>query len=662
MDGPLLKRALRRIGYVAVVSQNSDLASLPMPSVLRLKNGKFALATGIVGDDIVLVDGRADGASRIIPLATLALFYDGEFLEFFPSIGELERLHASETTPGHWFWSRLFKPRSRVFDVILASIMANLIAVTVSLFALQVYDRVIPNQNEATLWVLALGAAVAILFEFFLRTARAKLIDDTGRVSEIEMSRDLFRNLLGMRIDKRPAGPGALSYMVREFQGVREFFNTATVGVLADLPFVLIFLAVIYTIAGPVVWIIIAGGIAMVVPSLFYQKRMAELSREMQGGLSSASRLLTEASYGLENVKTSNAEEWLMRSWEEIIHLNATKSSEQRHLASKLTFWAGSVQQWTYISAIIAGVYLLFAGEFTTGSIIAISILTSRTLSPISQLSGVLTRWQNMLAALSAMDTVIDAEQDRSPDRVYVRRGRMSGDIALADVQATYPGQQLPTIHVQKLAIASGDRLAILGANGSGKSTLLGVLSGLHHPSQGEYLLDKVDLRQIDPADIRANIGYLPQEARLFSGTLRDNIRIRGVQFSDDDFFEALAFSGLDEMVRAHPKGLDLPIYDGGSGLSTGQKTAVGLARLFLLDPSIVILDEPTAALDQESEARFIERFDSWAGNRTCIVATHRLSILKKMSQVAIMQRGRLVIHGPRDAMLEKLQNQGAPK
>lgn len=660
MDPNVLQRALRRVGYSLVAAVAKNISSLPTPCVLKLKNGKYTLVTEINGNTATLVDGRADGILRKVPVETLSLFHNGEIFQFFPSLGELERRHTQKRSGGHWFWSRLFQPRSRVLDVVLASVIANLIAVTVSLFALQVYDRVIPNQNEATLWVLALGAGVAILFEFFLRTARAKLIDDTGRVSEIELTRELFGKLIGMRVDKVPAGPGALAYMVREFQGVREFFNTATVGVLADLPFVLIFLVVIYTIAGPVVWVIVCGAIAMILPSLFFQKRMAELSQEMQGGLSSASRLLTEAAYGLESAKTSNSEPWLMKSWEEIIHLNAVKSSEQRNLASKLTFWAGSVQQWTYIASIISGVYLLFAGDFTTGSIIAISILSSRTLAPISQLSGVMTRWQNMKTALSAMDVIIQSKQERDVDRTYIKRQRLSGALSLTEIQATYPGKQLPTIHVKKLDVVSGDRLALLGSNGSGKSTLLRVLSGLHHPSEGEYLLDNLDLRQIDPSDIRKNIGYLPQEVRLFNGTLRENLNARGGNISDQELFEALEFSGLAEMVRADTDGLDLSILDGGAGLSTGQKAAVGLARLFIQDPSIVILDEPTAALDQESEVKFIKRFDAWLGDRTCIIATHRMAIMGMMTRVAIMQRGRLVIYGPRDAVLAELNKKSA--
>jgi len=656
----LLERALKRVGHSVVQTKEPKVGMIQVPSVIALRNGKYALVTAIQGDRIVLVDGKENSVQRSLPIKTVELFYAGEYLTYYPSLGELERRHTSNAQTGHWFWSRLFKPRSRVVDVMLASLVANLIAVAVSLFALQVYDRVIPNQNEATLWVLAIGAMVAVLFEFFLRIARSKLIDDTGKTSEIELTRELFQKLLGMRLDKMPGGPGSVAHMVREFQGVREFFNTAAVGVIADLPFVFIFLAIIYTIAGPIVWIIVAGAVAMILPSLFFQRRMAKLSQETQGGLSSASRLLTEASYGLENVKTSGSESWLLKSWEEIIHLNATKSSEQRHLAAKLTFWAGSVQQWTYISAIIGGVYLLFAGEFTTGSIIAISILSSRTLSPISQLAGVITRWQNMVTALKGMEVVINSEQELQKERTYIRRSRFSGRISLNGIQATYPSKELPTIHIDKLKLEPGDRLALLGSNGSGKSTLLRVFSGLHHPSSGDFLLDGIDIRQIDPNDVRKNVGYVPQELRLFQGKLRENLQSFGRQFDDADIFEALRFAGLSDMVRAHPEGLDLPIFDGGSGLSSGQKTAVSLARMHLMDPSIVILDEPTAALDQEAEAKFIDQFDQWLGDRSCIIATHRMAILQKMTKVAIMQGGRLTIYGPRDLVLAELKKHGA--
>ena len=660
MSYALLERALKRNGFAVRATSSKHIQEVHFPCVLVLQNGRFAFATGLSGDSVCLVDGRAGNIVRMLPLKSISLYYSGKFLNFFPTMGELERRHSVVEKPKHWFWGRLFRPRSRVIDVVLASIVANLIAVTVSLFAMQVYDRVIPNQNQATLWALALGASIAILFEFFLRSARSKLIDETGKAAEIEMNRELFQRVLGMRLDRLPAGPGSVAYMVREFQGIREFFNTATVGVLADLPFVFIFFLVIYFIAGPVVWIVVTGSVAIILPSLLYQGRMARLSKETQGGLSSASRLLTEAAYGLENAKSARAESWLLKSWEEITHLNAIKSSEQRNLTSKLTFWAGSVQQWSYISAIVGGTYLLFSGEFTIGSIIAISILSGRTLSPISQLSGVLTRWQNMRIALKAMDKIIDAEQERQPGRSYIRRSRFNGQLSMSGVEAIYAPQTPPVIQIERLALKTGDRLAVLGANGSGKSTLLRVLSGFQRPSDGDYLIDNLDVRQLDPDDLRRNIGYLPQETKLFRGTLRQNLQIPQKKFLDNEIFEALKFGGLFEMVKVHPKGMDLPILDGGGGLSTGQKTSVGLARLYLSDPSIVVLDEPTAALDQDGEACFVRNFDNWLGQRTCVIATHRTAIIQAMTKVAIMQNGRLVVFGPKDAVLAELGKQGA--
>lgn len=656
MTPALLGRALQRVGYALVIGNECAIENLPVPCVIALGENNFALVLRVGTESVTVIDAANQGVLHEIPISILTLTFSGKVYEFLPRLDALEKKYIDLPQEAHWFWSKVLRPRSKLLEVTAASFTANLIAVAVSLFALQVYDRVIPNQSEATLWALSIGAFIAIAFEFFLKVARSQLIDDTGKDSEILISRDLFQKMLGMRIDKRPLGSGAMVSMMREFQGVREFFGTATVGVVADLPFTLVFLLLIYTIAGPVVWVIIAGAVLMVLPSLIFQKKMMRLSKEMLGGLSAASRLATEVSYGLESVKSARSEPWFTHSWEEMTQLNAVKSSEQRALTARLTFWSASVQQATYIGAIIGGVYLLFAGEFTTGSIIAISILSSRTLGPITQLANVLSRWQNMKTSLAALDMIMTAPQDYDTQRSYIRKARFRGEITLEDAAYVYGSGKKPNVFVKKLHILPGQKLALLGQNGSGKSTLLRLMSSLYSLTSGSYLIDGLDVEQIDPMDVRRNVGYLPQETHLFRGRLRDNLRVSSLDLSDEALMEALDFSGLAGFVRTHPEGLDLPIGDGGVGLSTGQKVAVGLARLYLQDPSIVLMDEPTAALDQQAEVAFTRKLEKWLGDRTCIVATHRTAILSQMDQVGLLKDGVLIVVGPRDAVLERLK------
>lgn len=657
-----LSRATDKLGYSSNWARDRRLQKTIFPFCMALKDGRFLVVVGILDGEFQVLSKGSQNAVRRVPFKALKRLYKGRYFRLRPKVELLQAKHDVPVAAGHWFWSRIFFRKVRILDIVLASFFANLIAVAVSLFALQVYDRVIPGQSEATLWVLVGGAAIAILFEAAIRVSRSKLIDQTGKEAELKITQELFAKLLGMRMESRPAPPGTLVHMIREFAAVREFFTTASVGVVADLPFVVIFLVLIYGIAGPIVWIIVAGAVLTILPSLFFQSRMARLSKEALGGMSSASRLLTEAAYNIENVKLAQAAPRFQRSWEEITVLNTIKTTEQRELSAFLTFWASAMQQCTYISAVVGGVYMVFAGEFTVGSIIAVSILSTRTLSPITQLSGILSRWQNMKTSLNALEGIIGSVQERGSDKTYLRRVQMNGEIELKNIKFTHAGSETPSLQINALNLQPGTNLAILGENGSGKSTLLRVLSGLYYPTEGEMLVDKLDVRQIDPLDIRNNIGLLPQELRLNRGTIRENLSIAARDFGDVEILEALEFAGLGDFVRQHARGLDLEIVDGGDGLSVGQRQSIGLARLYLQNPSIVLLDEPTAALDQNLEQKVVSRLGTWLQNKTCVIATHRMPILSIVDRIAVMKGGQLVMEGARDEVLKRLTAASAPQ
>lgn len=658
----LLERALHRFGYEAAWSEQPRLRNLVFPCAIALTTGDYLVAVGRTESDLHVLSSAEGKGVRSVPIKQVQEKYARRVFQVLPGTDLLLEKHSVGNARKHWFWGRLFLQRRSLSVVILASLFANILAVVTALFALQVYDRVIPGQSEPTLWVLASGVGMAIFFEAVLRISRARLVDQVGKEAEIDISSDIFARLQGMKLDKRPAPPGTLVYMAREFSTVKEFFTTAAVGVVADLPFALIFLLLIYGVAGHVVWIIVLGAFLIVLPNILFQGRMSRLSKEMMGGMTSASRLLTEASYGLEAIKSSRSESFFQRQWEEIIALNALKTTEQRSLRAFLTYWATSVQQATYVLAVIACVYLIFSGDLSTGTIIAVGILTTRTLSPISQLSQTLSSWQNMKTSLGALDAVMGSEQERHPDRQYIRRPRMEGHIALQKIRFVHTGAKIVALDIGHFEIKPGQRIALLGANGSGKSSLLRVIAGLHQPTEGEVLIDGLDMRQLDPGDVRQNIGFLPQDIKLFRGTLRENLSTGSSVRSDRDLLEALSFSGLGEFVRQHPQGLDLSIADGGEGLSIGQRQSIGLARLYLQDPAIILLDEPTAALDQNLENTLVTRIGKWVGARTCIVATHRPQILSEMTHVAVLQQGRIILEGKRDETLKKLMKPPEPK
>lgn len=651
----LYSRAVERFGYTITWKPIRRFKKAKLPCCVLMKDGRYDVIVGVTDDGYQVLNNDGSRTVSLVPIKQLHKAFSGKTFNLRPKMELLQSRHSVEASKGHWFWSRIFLRKLRVIDIILASLFANLIAVAVSLFALQVYDRVIPGQSEATLWVLVGGAAIAVLFEALIRFSRAKLIDQTGKEAELKITQELFGKLLGMRMEKRPAHPGSLVHMIREFGSVREFFTTASIGVVADLPFVFIFLAVIYGIAGSIVWIIVVGALLTIIPSLLLQGKMARLSKETLGGMASASRLLTETAYGLETVKLTQAAPRFQKNWEEITILNAVKTTEQRELSAFLTFWAAAMQQCTYLAAVVGGVYMVFNGEFTVGSIIAISILSTRTLSPITQLAGVMSRWQNMKASLDALEAVMGSEQERAPKVSYLRRVKMQGNIEIKKANYSHPGDKTPSLQIEALTLEAGTRLAILGENGSGKSTLLRILSGLYYPSEGEMTVDGLDIHQIDPVDLRRNIGLLPQETQVHRGSVRDNLTASGQVFSDDTLLEALEFAGLGKFIKKHARGLDLEIIDGGDGLSIGQRQSLGLARLYLQDPAVVLLDEPTAALDQNLEQGVVARLDKWLGGRTCVIATHRMPILTIVSRIIVMQNGQIAIDGPREEVLKRL-------
>jgi len=652
VDAATLAAGLRASGLAVEHLRVAHVESRHLPAVALMKNGQAVLVLGIARDALTIHEPGAPGGQSEVPFTEFSPYFSGELVRGAAPLAALDQRHATAARKGHWFWSELLRYKKHFGDVAMGSFVANLLAVSVALFSLQVYDRVIPHQSTATLWVLASGVMLAILLETAIKTARARLMDGAGKAIELNVQKLLLRRVLGMRSDARPTTPSGLFAAMREFSSVREFFTASSVGALTDIPFIFLFLLLV---GGPVVWVLVAGGVLMVLPGLLMQRRMVELSQQSQGASAKTARLLQEAIYDLDTIKTTRGEERFLRLWSELTMLQALKSSEQRRLASALTFWAQGVQQATYVGAVLAGTYLVFAGEFTVGTIIAVGILSGRTLGPLTQLAGTLARWSNVKTALDGLDAIVGSAQDEAEARSYLRRERLTGGYELREVRFAYD-EDAPTLDVAALSIRPGQSLAILGANGSGKSTFLKILAGLYAPKSGRLLLDGVDIGHIAPRDLRRNIGYLGQDVRLFAGSLRDNLNLTLLERDDDRLLAALDFAGLGPFVRGHAKGLDLAILDNGEGLSAGQRQSIGWARIWLQDPAIVLLDEPTAALDQTLEATLVSRLETWLAGRTAMIATHRMPILALTERTLILQQGRLLVDGPRDEVLAHLR------
>ncbi len=654
-DLDALRLALRASGLDARITALPQPAAGHWPALAELSTGEVVLVLESRPSGLDIYDPSFPGHRAEVDHTDFAGLYSGRVLRATPSLADLETRHSPKATKAHWFWSEFLGYKRQLAEVAAGSLVANVLAVSVSLFSMQVYDRVIPYQSIPTLWVLAGGAMLAIVLEGLLKLARSGLMDMTGKRIELSVQALLMQRLLGMKTSAAGRSPSQQFSAMREFSSVREFFTATTIGSLADLPFLLIFLGLVASIGGNLVWVLVIGGILMVLPGALMQRRMVALTAATQGASTRAARLLYEAIFDAETLTTQRGEDRVKRIWGELTVLSAAKSGEQRNLTAMLGYWAAAVQQATYVIAVMVGAYLVFAGQFTVGTIIAIGILTGRTLGPLASLSATMARWTNVKAALTGLDAIIAAPQAEEEGRHYLRRDRLSGAYELRNIDFRYDPKAAPSVEIHALAIPAGQHVAVLGANGSGKSTLLRLLAGLYDPTSGRVLIDGIDLGQLHPRDLRRGVGYLGQEVRLFSGTLRDNLNLTQLERDDDRLLAALDFAGLGPFVRSHPRGLDLEIREMGEGLSVGQRQSIGWARIWLQDPAVAILDEPTAALDQTLETTLVSRLKVWLEGRTAIIATHRVPILQLTSRTLILQNGKLAVDGPRDAVLAHL-------
>lgn len=645
----LAPRALRRAGLNARVQRIrlADITPQLLPALLELQDGRMLLWVQSDGGQAVLLDPESGGGQQTLTLEALQPLYAGQALFARPQYRPDARAEGfAQEAPAHWLRGPLRACWRDYARVALAALMANLLAIASSLFALQVYDRVVPNSAFETLWLLASGAVLAIVFEFVLRSLRAHVLEVVGKRLDLQLSTQLFNQVLQLRLQAKPASMGAFSNQVREFESVREFFTSTTAATLSDLPFVFLFIGIVWVIGGPVAWVPLAAVLLILGVGLLTQGVLARLSRQnlREGAIKNG--VLLEAIEHLETVKTTQGEGRLLQQWERLTAGMASASVQQRSLSATIGFGAGLVQQLCYVGVVVVGVYQISQGQMTTGALVACSMLASRAVSPMSLVAGMLARWQHVKVAMEGLDALMALPVERPAERRFARPAALAGHYRLEQLRAAYGKDGPVALEIPQLEIRAGERVALLGGNGAGKSTLLRLLSGLSSPSDGQVTLDHLALAQIDPAALRQSIGYLPQDTALFYGTLRDNLSPLGAHLSDDEMLEALEGVGLGEFVRAHPLGLDMQL-SGSTSVSGGQRQAIGLARLLLLDPRIVLLDEPTAAFDQESELRVIRYLQTWLEGRTLILSTHKRQLLDLTQRAVVLRQGRVVMDGP---------------
>ena len=658
----LFARAATRAGLSSriVRRQLADIDSALLPVILLLKGDGACVLLGWNdgGETARLLFPETGQGEVLLEHAVLGERYLGIAVFARPRFSfDARTPEVGEVAERHWFWGALLEQGGLYRDVLGAALLVNIFALVMPLFVMNVYDRIVPNNATDTLWMLALGVLLVIGMDFMLRLLRGRFIDLASARIDVKLSALIMERVLGMRLEARPASVGSFAANLRSFESVRDFIASATVSALIDLPFALIFLLVIVWIAWPLVLIPLLGLVVGVIYAYLVQHRMHELAETTYRATAQRNAALIESLTALETIKTQSAEGVVQNKWERTTAFLARSGVQLRLLSSSASNGAAAITQVVNVALVIAGVYLIQERLLTMGGLIAVTMLGGRAIAPLAQAVGLLMQYQNARLALSSLDKMMAAPVERPDATAFIHRPELSGEIEFRHVSFSYPEQGEAALRNVSLHIAPGERVIIIGRTGCGKSTLQKLMLGLYQPSQGVVRIDGIDLRQLDPADLRRNIGCVGQDATLFYGTLRENIAI-GAPYADDAaIVTAAEVAGLTQFVNRHPKGFDMLIGERGESLSGGQRQEVAIARAVLLDPPILLLDEPTSAMDFSTEQGFKERLMRFAAHKTVVVVTHRTSLIDLATRLIVVDDGQIVADGPRDQVVEALQS-----
>ena len=633
----------------------SELNPWRLPVVLHFKSGQVAVLSEIHQDLSATVEFSEDeGLVQSIALDQLQQVVESIYILRPQKIAQDIRVDEYiKPFEKNWFWSLVFADWKRYIDIMLASLMANILALATVIFSMQVYDRVVPAQSIPTLWVLAGGVLIAAIFEFSLRLARIYLSDILGKRADLKISDRVFGHALRIKNSERPKSTGTFISQIRELESVRDTVTSTTISAVADLPFFFLFLIILGLIGHNIMWVMLIIVPLMLLPGLLLQKKLAQLAKEGMRESAIRNALLVEAVQGIEDIKLLRAEARFQNQWNHMNEVSANISMKQRKIIGFLTAWTQKLQGLTYAIVVLVGCFAVIAGEMTTGALVACSILASRMLGPISAFTGVLGRLQQAKTAKTSLDELMKKAVDYPEKAHLIHKPMLYGNYALQHVIFKYDVESAKNdLMLAQLNIKAGEKIAILGRNGAGKSTLLNLLCGMQTPHQGQIELDGVDLHLLDPTDIRRDVGLLNQNAQLFFGTIRENLSLGAPRSTDDEMIHALKQTSAWEFVQQKQEGLDHLILEGGKGFSGGQRQLLLLTRLLLCQPQTVLLDEPTAWLDEVSEKNLIQQLKPWVASRTLIIATHRRAVLELVDRIIVMHDGKIVKDGLRDDIL----------
>lgn len=656
---PLFVRAAERAGFSTKLIKRplEKISNLVLPAVLLLKNDKTCVLVSKNKGRYTIILPEMDSGEKTVSINLLRQEYTG-YSFFIQKSHSFDSRTSDSITPKakHWFWDVIYKSWPIYIEVLVASLLINLFALASPLFVMNVYDRVVPNHAIETLWVLAIGATIVYLFDFMMKLLRGYFIDAAGKRSDIILSATIFEKVLGIKMESRPPSVGAFANNLQEFESFRDFLTSATLTTLIDLPFLFIFLAVIYMLGGNLALIPLSILPLAILGSFAVQGSLKKTINELFKLSAQKGATLIESLTNLDSIKSASAESQVQRQWEQNIGQIARLSLKSRFLSSIAVNFSNFLQQISAIAVVIFGVYKITDGDLTTGGLIACTILTGRALAPVTQVASLLTRYHQARASLNSLNNLMSMPVEREPGKKFLHRPSFQGDIEFKNITFSYPGQPIKALDNISFKIKAGERVGFIGRIGSGKSTIEKLMMKLYEAQEGSILIDGTDIRQIDPSDLRRQIGYVPQDISLMFGSVKDNITL-GSRFADDtSILQAADIAGVTQFVNKHPAGFDLPVGERGSALSGGQRQSVAVARALLLSPPIFIMDEPSNSMDNSTEETFKQRFSKELKSQTLILVTHRASLLTLVDRLIILDGSKIVADGEKDFVLEALK------
>ena len=659
---PLFERAAAKAGLEgkAVRRKLAEIPALVLPAILSMRDGstRILLAIDLDAKTATVVDPSTNALPQPRTLRELNAEYFGFAFLVRPAASADPRAVAAGDLPrAHWFWSVARRFWSNYSHVAVAALLINLLALASPLFIMNVYDRVVPNGAMASMIALSIGMGIAVIFDFVIRMVRSRIVDMTGKKLDVIMASNIFEHVLSLKLSQRPPSVGILANQIREFDSVREFFTSGTVVSITDLLFAVLFIAVLFMIGGALAFIPLLLLPVMIIVGFILQWPLERAMRKLQAEAAARHGVLVESLSGIETVRATGAEARMQNAWERSVAATARSGEEVHRWSSLALTSASTAQQLNYLLMVIVGVFLILDGKITVGVLVASTMLSGRVLAPITGIATVITRTAQTWITLKSINRIMHLERERPPERMYVTRRIEKGSVAFENVSFKYPGSNDAALDKVSFKVAGGERIGIIGRVGSGKTTVGRLLCGFYEPTEGKVIVDDVDARQYDPADLRTGVGFVLQDTDLFFGKIRDNIALGKPTATDEEIIAAARLAGVENFIAGHPLGYDMPIAEGGRSLSGGQKQAIGLARALIRQPKVLFLDEPTAHFDVRSEGEFLERLkDIAADNMTILISTHRLSLLSFVDRILLFERGKLIADGPRDKVIAMLR------